>query len=193
MSRYIVGVTGASGSIYGVRFVEELLKQGNEVLLILTDNGRTVLKYEMDCSLEDLFCRFRKLGGVLKVYDNHDIFAPVASGSFQVDGMIIIPCSMGTLAKIASGISDNLLGRAADVCLKEKRNFVIVPRETPLNSIHLKNMLHLSEMGVTILPPMPSFYQKPKSLEELIDITIGRVLSCLNISNTLYKEWNGGF
>jgi 4-hydroxy-3-polyprenylbenzoate decarboxylase len=118
------------------------------------------------------------------------MFSSIASGRFQTDGMIIAPCSMGTLSKLSSGITDNLLIRAADVMIKEKRKLILVPRETPLNSIHLRNMLSLSDLNVTILPPMPAFYQKPKTLDEIVNHTVGRILTSLGIENYLYDEWN---
>lgn len=190
--RYIVGITGASGSIYGVRLVEELIKMGNEVTLVFTDYGKKVLQYELDQSIESILQEYKGYAGNISIYDNNDLFAPIASGSYPLDGMAILPCSMTTLAKSANGISDNLLNRAADVCLKEKRKLIIVPRETPLNAIHLKNMLKLNEAGAVILPAMPSFYHKPKTMEDMVDSIVGRVLKSLEICNKLYTEWNGG-
>lgn len=191
MSKYIIGITGASGSIYAVRLLEVLLAGGHEAHLVVTDNGRRVLSFEMDCSERVVYTRLDSLGGSLKIYDVDDIFAPIASGSFKTDGMVVIPCSMSTLGEISCGTSKNLLGRAADVCIKEKRKLVLVPRETPLSSIHLKNMLCLSEAGVTILPAMPAFYNKPVHIEDMVDFVAGRVLSSLGIENKLYKEWGG--
>lgn len=190
--RYIVGITGASGSIYGVRLVEELIKMGNEVALVFTYYGKKVLQYELDISIESILQEYKGYTGNISIYDNMDLFAPIASGSYPVEGMAILPCSMTTLAKAANGISDNLLNRAADVCLKEKRKLIIVPRETPLNAIHLKNMLKLNEAGAVILPAMPSFYHKPKTMEDMVDSIVGRVLKSLEICNKLYTEWNGG-
>lgn len=189
MSKYIIGITGASGSIYAVRLLEVLLAGGHEAHLVVTDNGRKVLSFEMDCSERVVYTRLDSLGGGLKIYDADDIFAPIASGSFKTDGMVVIPCSMSTLGEISCGTSKNLLGRAADVCIKEKRKLVLVPRETPLSSIHLKNMLCLSEAGVTILPAMPAFYNRPAHIEDMVDFVAGRVLSSLGIENNLYKEW----
>ncbi|MCM1991665.1 UbiX family flavin prenyltransferase [Oceanirhabdus seepicola] len=191
MKKYIIGITGASGSIYGVRLVEELLKQGNEVHLVITDNGRKVLEYEIEVNFEEWIYNVKEYKGNLIVCDIDDMFSSIASGSFRTDGMVIVPCSMGTLSKISCGVTDNLLIRAADVMIKEKRNLILVPRETPFNSIHLKNMLFLSDMNVTMLPPMPAFYQKPKTIEELVNITVGRILSSLNIESDLYDEWGG--
>lgn len=191
MARYIVGITGASGSIYGVRLVKELLKNNNEVYLVITHNGREVLEYELETTLDRLLKHFEDYTGRLTMCDINDMFSCIASGSFSTDGMVIIPCSMGTLSKLSCGITDNLLIRAADVIIKEKRKLILVPRETPLNSIHLRNMLTLSDLNVTIFPPVPSFYNKPKTIDEIIDLTIGRILSCLGIENDLYSQWNG--
>ncbi|WBW97108.1 UbiX family flavin prenyltransferase [Oceanirhabdus sp. W0125-5] len=189
MKKYIVGITGASGSIYGVRLVEELIKQGNEVHLVITDNGRKVLEFEIEVDFEDWIYSLERYEGRLVLCDIDDMFSSIASGSFRTHGMVIVPCSMGTLSKISCGVTDNLLIRAADVMIKEKRNLILVPRETPFNSIHLKNMLFLSDLNVTILPPMPAFYQKPKTIEDLVNITVGRILSSLNIESDLYDEW----
>lgn len=191
MARYIVGITGASGSIYGVRLVEELLKNDNEVYLVITENGREVLEYELETTLDRLLKHFEDYTGRLTMCNINDMFACIASGSFSTDGMVIIPCSMGTLSKLSCGITDNLLIRAADVIIKEKRKLILVPRETPLNSIHLRNMLTLSDLNVTIFPPVPSFYNKPKTIDEIINLTTGRILSCLGIENDLYSQWNG--
>lgn len=189
MGRYVVGITGASGSIYGVRVIGELLRTGNEVHVVITQNGGKVLSYEMERSLEEIIGELGSCGGKMIVQDIEDLFAPIASGSFRVDGMVIVPCSMSTLGEIANGVSKNLLGRAADVCIKEKRNLIIVPRETPLSSIHIKNMLTLSELGITIMPAMPGFYQIPKTMDEVINFVVGRVLSGLGIDNNLYLKW----
>ncbi|MCT4605126.1 MAG: UbiX family flavin prenyltransferase [Marinisporobacter sp.] len=191
MAKYIVGITGASGSVYGVRVVEELLKLENEVYLVLTDNGKDVLEYELDMDFNKWIEHLRKQRGKLILCNRNDMFSSIASGSFKTDGMVIVPCSMGTLSKLSNGITDNLLIRAADVMIKEKRNLVLVPRETPLNSIHLKNMLFLSNLNVTILPPMPAFYHRPKTLDEMVNSTVGRILRSLHIENQLYHEWNG--
>ncbi len=192
MSKYIVGITGASGSIYAVRLVEELVKLGNEVLLVVTDCGKEVLQYELGESIENIIERYKEYSGKISIYDNNDFFAPIASGSYCVDGMVILPCTMTTLAKAANGIADNLLNRAADVCMKERRKLILVPRETPFNTIHLQNMLRLSEAGAVILPAMPNFYHKPTTIEEIVDTVVGRVLKSLEINNSLYAEWNGG-
>ena len=204
MGSYIVGITGASGSIYGVRLIEELLVTGNDVHIVITDSGKKVIEYETGYHAE-AFARHLEINGntisgkkgnrnfsnkgKVIFYEIDNLFAAIASGSFKTDGMIVLPCSMSTLAEIANGISKNLLTRAADVCIKEKRKLVIVPRETPLSTIHLKNMLALSETGVTILPAMPGFYHKPQSMEDLINFVVGKVLDTLNIENQLFEKW----
>jgi 4-hydroxy-3-polyprenylbenzoate decarboxylase len=189
MARYIIGITGASGSIYGVKVVEELLRGGHEVHLVLTENGVKVLSYELEKDIDEVFSELNRCGGRMVIHDIEDLFASIASGSFKVDGMVIVPCSMSTLGEIANGVSKNLLGRAADVCIKEGRKLIIVPRETPLSSIHLRNMLTLRELGINILPAMPGFYQRPKTIEEIINFVVGRVLSGLGIENDLYLKW----
>jgi len=189
LKKYIVGITGASGSIYGIRLIEELLKAGNEVHIIITDSGKKVMKYETDYDTDSLLNRFKDSSSNIKVYDVENLFAPTASGSFKTDGMIIMPCSMSTLGEISNGVSKNLLGRSSDVCLKEKRKLIIVPRETPFNTIHLKNMINLSEAGAIILPAMPGFYHIPKSLEDIINFVVGKVLDALDIENNLFQKW----
>lgn len=189
MSKYIVGITGASGSIYAVRLVEELLRCEHEVHLIMTRSGQKVTAYEMGKSFEELLYSYGRETGMLKVHDVDDLFAPTASGSFKTDGMIVIPCSMSTLGEIAAGNSKNLLGRSADVIIKERRKLVLVPRETPFSTIHLRNMLQLSEMGITILPAMPGYYHKPQQLMDLVDFVVGKVLDNLGIENSLYEKW----
>lgn len=189
MGRYIVGITGASGSIYGVRLIEELIKKGNEVFLVITKNGRKVLEYELEINFDIWIQNISKSSSKLKLFDIDDMFSAIASGSFKTDGMVIVPCSMGTLSKISNGTSDNLLIRAADVMIKEKRKLILIPRETPLSSIHLKNMLFLSDLNVMIIPPMPAFYERPKTIEDIVNITVGRILTSLNIDSDLYHEW----
>lgn len=187
MSRYIVGITGASGSIYAVRLVEELLKYGHEVHLVVSPNGQKVMQYETDQTIGQDFAAASP--GVLKIHAHDDLFAPISSGSFHTDGMVVLPCSMTTLGEIAAGSSRNLLGRAADVCIKERRKLVLVPREMPLSTIHLKNMLSLSEMGVMIIPASPGFYHRPQTIEDIVNFIVSRVLDSLGIENSLYPKW----
>ncbi|MDI6619428.1 MAG: flavin prenyltransferase UbiX [Clostridiales bacterium] len=190
MKKYIIGITGASGSIYGVRLAEEVLKRKNDVFLVITENGERVMEYETGYGLSDVIKRLSETGNI-NLCGIHDIFAPIASGSFKVDGMAVVPCSMGTMGCLANGISLNLLDRAADVCIKEKRKLVLVPRETPLNTIHIENMLKLSKCGVDIIPAAPGFYNKPESIDDMVNFITGKVLEHLGMENDLYKKWGG--
>lgn len=188
-----VGITGASGAIYGVRLVQELLKANHKVHLMITDAGWQVLKQELNWDISDrnkaLEKHFGYLGTDLNYHTLQDFNAPIASGSYRVDGMVVVPCSMGTMAKISQGISGNLLERAADVMLKEGNKLVIVPRETPLNTIQIRNMLTLSEAGARIVPAMPGYYHKPSNMGQLIDHLVGKVLDTLEVPHSLFKRW----
>lgn len=190
---WVIGITGASGAIYGVRLCRFLLSRGETVHLIVTDAGWRVLKEELgwDASKrqETLGRQFADLPGKLEYVPNQDIGAKTASGSFLTKGMVVVPCSMGTLAGIASGASDNLLERTADVMLKEGRKLILVPRETPLHAIHLENMLKLARLGVRILPAMPAFYQGPQTMDDMVDFIVGKVLDGMEIEHQLYKRW----
>lgn len=188
MKKYIIGITGASGSIYGIRAAEEILKSKNVVYLVVTENGGRVLEYETGYSLENAAKRLEQTGK-LNICNIHDMFAPIASGSFKVDGMAVVPCSMSTLGRISNGISMNLLDRAADVCIKEKRKLVLVPRETPFSTIHLENMTRLSKCGVDILPANPGFYNKPQSIDDMVNFIVGKTLEHLGMENNLYQKW----
>jgi len=181
----IVAITGCSGVIYGVRLLEACRKLGIETDLIVSQAAEKLLELELGKTIEDV----RKLA--TRDYSQDDIAAPLASGSVKTDGMVIAPCSMKTLGAIASGIADNLIMRAADVTLKEGRPLVLVPRETPLNLIHLENMARLKLAGATILPAMPGFYHKPKEILELIDFIVGRILDVLGVEHKLYRRWQG--
>lgn len=183
VKRLIVAVTGASGAIYAKRLLEVLIEKNVETYLIVSKAAEKIIKHELDMDRED----FEKLGR--HCYREEEVDAPLASGSFKTNGMIIIPCSLKTLSGIASGYTDNLILRAADVTLKEKRVLILVPRETPLSAIHLRNMLELAKIGVVILPAMPAFYHKPRSLEELVDFIVGKVLDILEIECDLFKRW----
>ncbi|MBI1912244.1 MAG: UbiX family flavin prenyltransferase [Deltaproteobacteria bacterium] len=200
MAGYIVALTGASGAIYGLRLVEELLKRGDDVDIVISPSGFLLLKEELgiDCAGGDvageisafLSSRSAEISkGKLKYWPPDDLTAGFASGSALKRSMVICPCSMGTLARVASGISGNLIERAADCILKERGNLVLVPRETPLNTIHLENMLKLSRMNAVILPAMPAFYSKPRSIDDMVDFVVGKVLDVLGIENNLYKRW----
>jgi 4-hydroxy-3-polyprenylbenzoate decarboxylase len=188
-----VGITGASGAIYGVRLVQEVLRNGHTVHLVITEAGWQVFMDELrwDTSDRDRIIeeQFRSFGGSLYYHTLRDFYAPIASGSAKNDGMIIIPCSMGTLSGIANGASGNLLERAADVALKEGRRLILVPRETPLHQIHLENMLKVSQVGGKILPAMPGFYQLPNTMDDLIHFVVGKALDALQIDHTLFKRW----
>lgn len=191
--RWVIGMTGASGAAYGVRLCRFLLEAGFEVHLIVTDAGWRVLHDELGWDAarrkETLEREFGEGRGRMVYYPNQDIGAAVASGSFRTKGMVVIPCSMGTLAGIAHGASDNLLERAADVMLKEGRRLIVVPRETPLHEIHLENMLKLARMGTRIIPAMPAFYQMPRTLEDIVDFLVGKVLDMMDIDHDLYRRW----
>lgn len=189
MKTIIIGITGASGSIYAIKLIEELLKQRIFLHIICTDTGKEVIKYETSIDIvhwvESLKIKFSNI----KLENIHNLFSSVASGSYKFDAMVILPCSMGTLAEISTGMTKNLLCRAADVALKENRKLIIVPRETPFNAIHLENMLKLSKLGVSILPAMPGFYHKPQSMDDLINFVVGKILDSLSIDNTLFNKW----
>lgn len=189
MKKIIVAITGASGSILAHRFIETLLSLGHEVHLVVSQTGEAVCAYELELSMNQIVSGYQASSGHIFVHNNTDLFAPISSGSFKTDAMVIIPCSMGTVSKVAQGGSDSLITRAADVMLKENRRLILIPRESPLSSIHLRNMLRLSNMGVTIMPPMPSFYNKPKTLEDSINDIIGRILDSLEIENPYSKVW----
>jgi 4-hydroxy-3-polyprenylbenzoate decarboxylase len=176
----VVGITGASGHLIGKGCVERLLDYGYPVFVVCTPPGARVWREELDADLSAQVARWRERGDVQQLPAN-DIGAAVASGGLATAGMVVVPCSMGTLSGIASGAAGNLLERAADVTLKEYRPLVLVPRETPLNAIHLQNMLTLARMGVRIVPPMPLFYLKPRTLQEAVDQLVPRVLSALGI------------
>lgn len=193
--RWVVGITGASGAIYGIRLIEELLDKEYEVHLIITEAGWRVLKEELGWetarrteALHEAFAKHAERGELI-YHTNANIGASIASGSFRVEGMLIMPCSMGTLSSIAHGASNNLMARAADVMLKEGRRLLLVPRETPLHAIHLENMLTLARLGVRIVPAMPGFYYKPQSMDEMINFLVGKVLDNVDIDHDLYRRW----
>jgi len=183
MSRIIIGITGATGIIYGLRLLETLKPMDIETHLVVSKAGQLTRSHETDISLQ-------ALKSLCDVYHPiGDIAASIASGSFKTDGMIIAPCSMNTLAEVATGVSQNLLARAADVTLKERRRLVLMPREAPLHLGHIRNMLTVTEMGGIIYPPVPAFYQKPESLDDIVDEAVGRVLDLFGIETQLFKPW----
>ncbi len=184
--RIIIGLTGAAGSIYGVRILQELQKVDDiESHLIVSRAGLLNVATELDMRRGEL----EALADV--VHSDRDIGATIASGSFRTDGMIVAPCSMKTLAAAATGLTDNLVSRAADVVMKERRRLVLMVRETPLNLVHLRNMTTVTEMGGIIFPPMPSFYAKLENLEAMVDQSIGRVLDLFDVDSGLVRRWQG--
>ena len=194
MKRLIVGITGASAGIYGVRLLEVLTQHEDiEVHLTISASGARALSEELQLEVDLDNFELESLIGVSShrvVYHHEsDIAASIASGSFRTEGMIVVPCSMGSLAAIANGISRNLIQRAADVCIKERRKLVLVPRETPLSSIHLENMLKLSRMGVCVLPAMPGFYHFPKDVDDLLNFVVTKILDQFGIDTKLIQRW----
>lgn len=184
--RLIVAVTGASGTCYGLRLLQVLREIPDiETHLVISDAGKLNLQHELNMEIET----FQALADV--VHDRHDIGASIASGSFQSWGMVIAPCSMRTLAAVAHGLSDNLITRAADVIIKERRRLILLTREAPLNLAHLRNMVSVTEMGGIIYPPAPGFYQRPQSLAEMVDHTISRIIDLLEIPQSQAMRWNG--
>ena len=183
--KVIIGISGASGSIYGVRLFQKLQEAGTEVELIITKYGKQVL--HMEAGIESW--KLEELANAS--YSDDDLTAPPSSGSHLLDAMVICPCSMSTLSKIALGVSDTLTSRAAAVCLKERRKLILVPRETPLSTVYLRNMLTLSESGVIILPPSPAFYHKPETLKHLVDFVVGKIMDSLGVQHDLFPRWGG--
>lgn len=182
--RLVIGITGASGVIYGIRALEVLKQLKVETHLVLSEWGEKTVRIETDRTgdyVRSLATRF---------YDDSNMAAPLSSGSFQVDGMAVIPCSMKTLASIANGFDDTLVARAAGVCMKESRKLVVVPREAPLSKIHIENMARLAGVpGVVIMPAMPGFYHRPKTMDDLVDYLVGKVLDQFGIRHDLFRRW----
>ncbi|APW47694.1 UbiX family flavin prenyltransferase [Rhodoferax antarcticus] len=184
--RIVVAISGASGAFYGVRLLQMLRDmQGVQTHLTVSDAGWLNLQQELDMPRAQI----EALADVL--YPVRDVGAALASGSFQCDGMVIAPCSMRTLAAVAHGLSDNLITRAADVMLKERRRLILMVRETPLNLAHLRNMTSVTEMGGIIFPPVPAFYQKPQSIAEMVDHTVSRVVDLLGLAQSNSQRWAG--
>ena len=181
--KLIVGVSGASGAILAKRLLEELKKKGVETHLVISSGAELLIEDELGSEDLTALADYN--------YAPKDFYAPIASGSFKTDGMVIVPCSMKTLGEIASGVSDNLLTRAADVCLKQERQLILVPREAPMNLIHLRNLVTAKEAGCTVIPPLLAFYPKPKTVDDMVDFVIGKILDSLNLDNILYKHWSG--
>lgn len=195
--RILIGVTGASGSIYADRLIQILLPLVSRIYVVCTDAGQQVLHHELSHENSSGILR-RVIDGkmqddekqIIRSFKNSDLFAPVASGSSAPHSMVVVPCSMGSASRIAQGTSSNLLERAADVMLKQKRQLIICPRETPFNLIHLRNLTQLCEAGAEILPLMPAFYQKPTTVDDIVDFCVGRILEQLGFSHELYRQWN---
>ncbi|HXZ95808.1 MAG TPA: flavin prenyltransferase UbiX [Burkholderiales bacterium] len=195
-----VAFTGASGMTYGLRVLECLLQGGTNIYLLYSQAAQIVAQQELSVALPskakeaETFFRERYHGnaGQLRVFGREEWFAPIASGSNPGDAMVICPCSMGTLAAVAAGLSDNLIERAADVMLKERRKLILVPRETPLSEIHLENMLKLIRSGAVILPANPGFYHRPESIQELVDFVVARILDHLGVAHRLVARWGNG-
>ena len=187
VKRLVVGITGASGVIYGVRLLERIREGGSgvETLLVISPDAERNLEIETDYSIEQV----KNLANC--VYDHADLAAPISSGSFLTMGMVVIPCSMRSLSDIATSRGGNLLARSADVTLKEGRKLVVVPRETPLHKGHLELLLKVADTGGVILPPFPAFYHHPETIDDIIDHTVGKVLDQFGIYNNLYQRWNG--
>ena len=183
--RIIVGISGATGVIYGVRTLERLREAGVETHLVISRWGMRTLLHETPWSREQVEALAHT------VHAASDMGAAISSGSFRTDGMIVAPCSAKTLAAIATGVGDNLLHRAADVVLKERRRLVLVVRETPLSEIHLDNMLRLTRMGAVVLPPMPAFYNNPRTLDDVVDHTVARVLDQFGLDTSGVPRWTG--
>lgn len=185
-TRIIVALSGASGIVYGIRLLEAARELGIETDLIMTDLAARMIGIETSLEPDQVNAL------ATRVHDSFDFTSPLASGGIRHQGMVVIPCSMKTVAGIACGFSDNLLLRAADCTLKERRPLVLVPRETPLSAIHLRNMLTLAEAGAVILPACPGFYHRPRNIQGLVDHVVGKVLDILGIEHQLYRKWREG-
>ncbi len=197
MKRFILAITGASGSIFGVRLLEELLKV-SEVHLVISSNTFSIIKDETGIDwttesqqskkTEDIMSKHFKTKRLFFYEDKH-MESPIASGSFKTDGMLVVPCSMKTLSGIANGYANNLIERAADVVIKEGRPLLLSPREMPFSAIHLENMLKLARLGVKIAPPVPAFYHQPKNLDDIVNFIVGKILDSFGIEHGLFKRW----
>lgn len=196
MKSYIVAIAGASGSIYGIRLVEELLNSADTVFLCISRQAFSIINMEtgLDWAGETEAAISKKVqqhysSDKVRYLSEDNLAAPISSGSFLTGGMFVVPCSMKTLSGIANGYANNLIERAADVVLKERRPLILAPREMPLNVVHLENMLKLARIGVTIAPPIPAFYQKPRDINEIVDFVIGKILDSCGIGHSLFKRW----
>jgi 4-hydroxy-3-polyprenylbenzoate decarboxylase len=197
LRRYIFAITGASGSVIAIRAIKELL-ESSEIYLIISKQSFPIIKHETGIDWngkteKEIETKIRKYFNSKRIFyfAESSLFAPISSGSFKTDGMLIVPCSMKTLSGIASGYSSTLIERAADVTIKEGRLLLLSTREMPFSAIHLENMLKLARLGVKITPPVMGFYNKPKNLDEMIDFTVGKILDSFGIENKLFKRWKG--
>ncbi len=193
MKKYIVAITGASGSIFGIRLLKELINKF-EIHLTISSTAFPIIKHETgidwnetsEKSIKEYFKSDR-----IFFYAENALFSPISSGSFITDGMFIVPCSMKTLSAIANGYASNLIERAADVIIKEGKKLILSPREMPFNAIHLENMLKLARLGVTIATPAPAFYNKPQNIDDVIDFIVGKILDSISIEHNLFNRWDG--
>lgn len=197
MATYTVAITGASGAPYAHRLLQVLVQGGHSIYLTISGDGLSILNDETGLMLKGsetdiqygVEKHFEAKEGQITYFDEDYMYAPIASGSIRVDAMIVIPCSMKTLAAVANGYATTLIERAADVTIKEKRKLILVPRETPLSAIHLKNMLAVAELGCHLIPAMPAFYHRPKRVSDMVDFVVGRVLDSMGIENDLSPRW----
>ncbi len=199
MSTYTIAISGASGAPYALRLLQALIKGGHSIYFTISGDGLSILNDETGLMLKgsetDIQFALEKhleaKEGQIAYFDEDNMYAPIASGSAKVDAMVVVPCSMKALASIAHGFASNLIERAADVMLKEKRKLIIVPRETPLSAVHLRNMLTLAEAGCHIIPAMPAFYHHPQKISDMVDFVTGRVLDSMGVENDLSPRWGG--
>ena len=197
MAVYTVAITGASGAPYANRLLQVLVKGGHSIYLTISGEGLSILNDEVglllkgsDTDIQNLLEKhFEAREGQITYFDEEQMYAPIASGSVRVDAMVLIPCSMKTLAAVANGYATTLIERAADVMIKEKRKLILVPRETPLSAVHLRNMLTVAELGCHLIPAMPGFYHRPKRVSDMVDFVVGRVLDSMGVENDLSPRW----
>lgn len=197
MKPWVVAITGASGIRFAARLIQVLNQSGKRVHLVISEPARLTMKEELGIVLPSLsaqdFADAFQISNPALIETHHpkEFTAPIASGSYPVEGMVIVPCSMGTLGAVANGLSQNLIHRAADCIIKEHRRLILVPRETPFSAIHLENMLKLARLGVRIVPPIPGFYSSEKTIEDIVDFVVGKVMDQMEISHSLYPRWTG--
>lgn len=198
MKTWILAITGASGAVFGIRVLEELLAKGIRVHVVISPQAFGIIhsetgydfRGETDADVQKALSRTFKSDHVI-FHPEWDFYAPISSGSYRTDGMLVVPCSMKTLAAVAYGLADSLITRAADVCLKEGRTLLLCPREMPFSAVHLENMLRLARLGVKIAPPVPAFYHKPESLDDIVNFVAGKILDAVGVENDLFDRWGG--